>query len=141
MALPDHCERVSGAASWDQDGPYYQLQPDGSVKYIGSFSTARMAVPSDPALQGQYTTSEKQALALAIFRQMDSVLQDRYNSRLTLIDPFGWTTFLGPMDAEGMTLLHVYVDDATDYTIAGDGHPNERGNSLFAEVIVEHLQG
>ena len=55
---------------------------------------------------------------------MDMVLQNRYGVRLTLIDPFGWMTYLSAVNSDNIALLHTYVDDSTDYTISGDGHPN-----------------
>lgn len=37
LAIPDHIRRVAGAVRWGFQGPRYQLQPDGSVRYTGPF--------------------------------------------------------------------------------------------------------
>ena len=139
MTLDSHGERVAGEAFWDKDGPCYRLQPDGSVKYIGSFADVQEAESSDSTPPGNYTANEKKQLMLAIFRQMDSVLQERYGIRLVLIDPFGWAPSLGTLNAEGVEIIDAYVGDAADYVIPGDGHPNALGTDLFAEKIVKHI--
>ena len=38
LAIPHHALRVAGKAGWDNDGPWYRLQADGSVRRAGQFT-------------------------------------------------------------------------------------------------------
>ena len=141
MPIDNHITRSVGEAFWDTDGPYYQLQPDGAVKFMGSFRSIREKNPQEPALSGQYSKSQKEQLVLAILRQIDNVVKERYGTRLVLINPFGYAPFAEQLEYDGIMVLDANVKNIADYTIPGDGHPNGLGTDLFTKRIVDYLQG
>ena len=142
MNIPSHKERNAGQASWDKDGPSYQMTLDGGVKHMGSFKEILGNDKEKKSLVFRRLNDNNfmKELHLAIIRQADRTLRDQYKSKLVVLDVYPSEDYMKTLSKDNIPILVMLpnADDA-EFRIPGDGHPNELATTVYAKRVVDYL--
>jgi hypothetical protein len=158
--LADHVDRAAGRASWDREGPLYELSPAGLV-YRGSFRSHRPI--AERVLDRSYvyrligpmlSETRDRRRVLAIIERANQLVKERYGTDLLVVV---WDAGMTPRSqiekarmawlADGLSkagIAHFSVSEIAPplqgppYYIAGDGHPNRTAYAAVAKAIVAH---
>jgi hypothetical protein len=168
-ALPDHIDRAAGRATWDQDGPLYQVR-DGHAVFAGSFQENGICnsfPPWEPLLKDSRiyraiyppaffpAPRQPDALAgdraryLAIVNATRALVEQRYHARMVVIlweDPSRGETLAwiaSRLSESGFAVMrpvsHLGAPDADQWYLR-DGHPTARLQRAVARQLLNFLK-
>jgi len=162
LFIPDHVRRAAGYASWDFNGPKYEIRT-ASLVNSGQFSGPADKVSGDHkltrALRDMWQRSdiahthfrkeqididrEDIALTVAIFEALKEKWKDHHTQFIILLDQSvdDWTwraefeKALREKSVESISLSKIFTDEQEGLYIEGDGHPTALYNALLAEYL------
>ncbi len=165
--VDDHVLRAAGRSFWPQFSPRYALLPDGRVAYDGVFPSNtgfepsslahRLAVGSRVFALARKTftifSTNDERLFVALLREIEATLTADYGTPLVVLyfsgrtwhgDLVGARSMMLPLLCEaGVAFIDVnavlrgQIGDASQYYIAGDGHPTPRLNQLVGRLLAD----
>ncbi len=156
--IPDHAFR---AVTGGRRGPVYELQADGSVKYLGSGETGweifavAMANRSlflrnfvvMPLLDANRVSNVP--LYAALVRRAGRIAQKKYGAKFIVVfwdDPGSSLSaeVMAEFDKAGIAYIRVssmlpgFLQGDSLYRLPDDGHPNALANHLIAQYLAGH---
>ncbi len=142
LTIPAHALRNAGQSPWDQDGPAYRMTPDGAVEFKGTFREVRKLEGQSQNLLLAKLSEDKYVkdLHVALIRQADKVLREKYQTGLTVIEVFTDEKYLEPLESDQIDILKLLPNPLPEHTIRGDGHPSAKATTIIAEEIVEYIK-
>ncbi len=142
LTIPAHALRNAGKSSWDQDGPDYEMTPNGDVVYKGSFREVRRREGQSRNLLLDKLNEDKniKALHMALIKKARNLLEAKYHTGLTVLEPFTNEEYLKPLSADHIPLLLLLPNPRPEDTIRGDGHPSAKATTVFADEIVKYIK-
>ena len=157
VGIPGHAQRARGLR-----GPSYELQPDGSVKYLGQTQSAwevfAVAIANRslflrtfiviPTMSG--LSDDAAPLYVALVKRAGEVAREKYQAKFIVIF---WDDPPDQLGAQIMALFDKvkisYVRLSTvlpdlrrdygKYTLSDDGHPSALADRLIAQYLARHL--
>ncbi len=160
--IPAHFRRAAGHVIWDPNGPLYEFE-NNELLFKGSFNENRL-VKDNYVTKRVKTIWENSYLFKSIFSpnvkekdvirvsEMINVMNVRLKEQnIRFIVVLGRTDFENEHEQKlhkelnNHQIEHYFVSsiipnfNEPDYTIVGDGHPNEKYNSALAQFIVDKL--
>jgi hypothetical protein len=152
--------RAAGRRHWDTAGPCYRLDPDGVLRFKGSFQDWRPArffgllnksMLIRSILSNRVTRKSDMDLFVAILRRADALVRERWGSGLLVIlwaradeKYFGETVAL--LRKAGVRTLTVQEAVAgtgrteAQFRIPIDGHPSADGQIMIAQAVLKMLE-
>ena len=165
LFIPDHVRRAAGYASWDLNGPRYELRGD-SLTSAGQFSGEtknnftgnrwwralrdmwqRSAIAHKHFRQEQIDIDPSDvALTASILDALDKAWEDQQAHFLVLLDPSvddwprreAFEQALNDRCVESILLSDVLTENGDGLYIPGDGHPTVNYNATLAEYLAKH---
>jgi len=165
--IPDHVSRAAGFASWDENGPQYELNAQGVAMQIGTFARGKQEPPGKllrilnrsliVQRLKQFTQArpdEKSAdLTFAILQRAQEIVQER--SSVAQFHVIYWpadqsllSLVVDKLERNGFdlhpisTVLPEFNFDRAQYRFHRyDGHPNVRAHRLIADYVGREILG
>jgi hypothetical protein len=157
QAIPDHVRRSAGLAFYDTHGPRYVLGGDHRAHFSGHFDDGGFSIFLRKLFVYQRLNNVRTEvgeseieLFAAVVSQSSEILAREYGADFHVLywdmpkDPHT-AAIASALSRRGLDvrpmskILPGYPARESEYTIAGDGHPNPKANALIAEYVARSI--